>query len=133
VLRHQPNWRRKTTIALTIPCPAFGAFFLELATGEVRGDGAQIFCDTMAAAPRPAAVFDGGMVLAYIAMCNYIDHLPLYRRECGSDFASRLQVAKPKSHPLSAARLATALLLGAALNRRVEEFKKLLVDGVTAH
>jgi transposase len=42
-------------------------------------------CETVTAAPIPAAVIDGGMaavgLLAWIAACKYLDHLPLYRIE----------------------------------------------------
>ena len=42
-------------------------------------------CETVTAAPIPPAVIDGGMaavgLLAWIAVCKYLDHLPLYRIE----------------------------------------------------
>ena len=42
-------------------------------------------CETVSAAPIPAAIIDGGMaaagLLAWIAACKYLDHLPLYRIE----------------------------------------------------
>jgi transposase len=42
-------------------------------------------CETVTAAPIPPAVIDGGLaavgLLAWIAACKYLDHLPLYRIE----------------------------------------------------
>lgn len=42
-------------------------------------------CQTMTAAPVPAAIIDGGMattgLLAWVAIVKYADHLPLYRIE----------------------------------------------------
>ena len=42
-------------------------------------------CETVTAAPIPPAVIDGGMaavgLLTWIAVCKYLDHLPLYRIE----------------------------------------------------
>ena len=42
-------------------------------------------CETVTAAPIPPAVIDGGMaavgLLAWVAACKYLDHLPLYRIE----------------------------------------------------
>ena len=42
-------------------------------------------CETVTAAPIPPAVIDGAMaavgLLAWIAVCKYLDHLPLYRIE----------------------------------------------------
>ena len=41
-------------------------------------------CETVTAAPIPPAVIDGGLaavgLLAWIAACKYLDHLPLYRQ-----------------------------------------------------
>ena len=40
-------------------------------------------CETMTAAPIPAAIIDGGMaasgLLVWLLICKYVDHLPLYR------------------------------------------------------
>lgn len=42
-------------------------------------------CDTVTAAAIPPAVIDGGLaapgLLAWVASCKYLDHLPLYRIE----------------------------------------------------
>jgi transposase len=58
-------------------------------------------CETVTAAPIPAAVIDGGMaavgLLAWIAACKYLDHLPLYRIE---------QIAARQGIPLARSTLA---------------------------
>ena len=58
-------------------------------------------CQTVTAAPIPAAVIDGGMaavgLLAWIAACKYLDHLPLYRIE---------QIAARQGVPLARSTLA---------------------------
>jgi transposase len=50
-------------------------------------------CETMTAAPIPAAIIDGGMaasgLLVWLLICKYVDHLPLYRLE---QMAGRNQV-----------------------------------------
>jgi transposase len=50
-------------------------------------------CETMTAAPIPAAIIDGGMaavgLLVWLLVCKYVDHLPLYRIE---QIAARHQV-----------------------------------------
>ena len=55
-------------------------------------------CETVTAAPIPAAVIDGGMaavgLLAWVAACKYLDHLPLYRIE---QIATRQGVPLPRS------------------------------------
>lgn len=42
-------------------------------------------CETVSAAPIPAAVIDGGLaavgLYAWVIVCKYLDHLPLYRLE----------------------------------------------------
>lgn len=55
-------------------------------------------CETITAAPVSPAVIDGGMaapgLLAWVAICKYLDHLPLYRLE---QIAARQQVTLPRS------------------------------------
>lgn len=55
-------------------------------------------CETVTAAPIPPAVIDGGLaaagLLAWIAACKYLDHLPLYRIE---------QIAARQGVPLACA------------------------------
>lgn len=55
-------------------------------------------CETVTAAPVPAAVIDGGMatpaLLAWVGTCKYADHLPLYRIE---QMAARQDVPLPRS------------------------------------
>ena len=55
-------------------------------------------CETITAAPVSPAVIDGGMaapgLLAWVAICKYLDHLPLYRLE---QIAARQQVPLPRS------------------------------------
>ncbi|SHN45033.1 Transposase [Duganella sacchari] len=58
-------------------------------------------CETMTAAPIPAAVIDGGMaapgLLAWLAVSKFADHLPLYRLE---------QIAARQGVPLARSTLA---------------------------
>jgi transposase len=58
-------------------------------------------CETVTAAPIPPAVIDGGMaavgLLAWVAACKYLDHLPLYRIE---------QIAARQGVPLARSTLA---------------------------
>lgn len=55
-------------------------------------------CETVTAAPIPAAVIDGGLaavgLLAWVAASKYLDHLPLYRIE---QIAARQGVSLPRS------------------------------------
>ena len=55
-------------------------------------------CETVSAAPIPAAVIDGGMaatgLLAWVVIAKYLDHLPLYRLE---QIAARDQVILSRS------------------------------------
>jgi len=55
-------------------------------------------CETVTAAPVPAAVIDGGLatpaLLAWVGTCKYADHLPLYRVE---QIAARQGVPLPRS------------------------------------
>lgn len=55
-------------------------------------------CETMIAAPVPAAIIDGGLpserLLAWVTISKYVDHLPLYRLEA---IAAREQVLLARS------------------------------------
>jgi transposase len=55
-------------------------------------------CETVQAAPAAPAIIDGGMatpgLLAWVATCKYLDHLPLYRVE---QIAARQQVPLARS------------------------------------
>lgn len=55
-------------------------------------------CETVSAAPVPAAVIDGGLaaarLLAWVTVSKFVDHLPLYRVE---QIAARSEVALPRS------------------------------------
>lgn len=55
-------------------------------------------CETIATAPVPPAVIDGGLaapgLLAWVAISKYLDHLPLYRLE---QIAARQQVVLSRS------------------------------------
>jgi transposase len=55
-------------------------------------------CETVTAAPIPPAVIDGGMaaigLLAWVVICKYLDHLPLYRLE---QIVARSQVILSRS------------------------------------
>lgn len=56
-------------------------------------------CETISAAPAPAAIIDGGVaapgLLSWILTGKYLDHLPLYRLE---QIAARSQVPLPRSN-----------------------------------
>ncbi|AVR87174.1 Mobile element protein [Thauera aromatica K172] len=55
-------------------------------------------CETVSAAPVPAAIIDGGMaaprLLAWVTVSKFVDHLPLYRIE---QIAARSEVPLPRS------------------------------------
>lgn len=65
---------------------------------HVRPQYACKHCETITAAPIPAAVIDGGMatvgLLAWVLVNKYVDHLPLYRIE---QIAARQQVNLSRS------------------------------------
>ena len=50
---------------------------------HIRSQWACRGCETVTAEPIPAAIIDGGMaapgLLTWVAVCKYLDHLPLYR------------------------------------------------------
>ena len=79
-------------------------------------------CETVTAAPIPAAVIDGGMaavgLLAWIAACKYLDHLPLYRIE---------QIATRQGVPLARSTLADWIgRIGVALQPLADRLAELL-------
>lgn len=79
-------------------------------------------CETVTAAPVPAAVIDGGMaavgLLAWIAACKYLDHLPLYRIE---------QIAARQGVPLARSTLAAWIgRIGVALQPLADRLAELL-------
>jgi transposase len=65
---------------------------------HIRPQYACRHCETITAAPIPAAVIDGGMaavgLLVWLLVCKYVDHLPLYRLE---QIAARHQVILPRT------------------------------------
>jgi transposase len=84
-------------------------------------------CETVSAAPIPAAVIDGGMaavgLYAWVVIGKYLDHLPLYRLE---------QIAARDQVPLSRSTLADWVgRIGAALQPLADRLAaKLLERGV---
>ncbi|UOD29979.1 IS66 family transposase [Massilia violaceinigra] len=79
-------------------------------------------CETVTAAPIPPAVIDGGMaavgLLAWIAACKYLDHLPLYRIE---------QIATRQGVPLARSTLADWIgRIGVALQPLADRLADLL-------
>lgn len=79
-------------------------------------------CETVTAAPIPPAVIDGGMaaagLLAWVAACKYLDHLPLYRIE---------QIAARQGVPLARSTLAEWIgRIGVALQPLADRLAELL-------
>ncbi len=79
-------------------------------------------CETVTAAPIPPAVIDGGMaavgLLAWVAACKYLDHLPLYRIE---------QIAARQGVPLARSTLAEWVgRIGVALQPLADRLADLL-------
>lgn len=79
-------------------------------------------CETVTAAPIPAAVIDGGMaavgLLAWVAASKYLDHLPLYRIE---------QIAARQGVPLARSTLADWIgRIGVALQPLADRLAELL-------
>lgn len=79
-------------------------------------------CETVTAAPIPAAVIDGGMaapgLLAWIAISKFVDHLPLYRLE---------QIADRQGVPLARSTLAEWVgRIGVALQPLSDRLAQLL-------
>ncbi|SFV13254.1 IS66 family transposase [Pseudoduganella namucuonensis] len=86
-------------------------------------------CETVTAAPIPAAVIDGGMaavgLLAWIAACKYLDHLPLYRIE---------QIAARQGVPLARSTLAAWIgRIGVALQPLADRLAELLRQHACLH
>lgn len=96
---------------------------------HVRPQYACKACETIAAAPIPAAVIDGGMatvgLLAWVLTNKYVDHLPLYRIE---------QIAARQEVPLSRSTLADWVgKLGVTLQPLVDRLAWHLLQGNTLH
>lgn len=86
-------------------------------------------CETVTAAPIPPAVIDGGMaavgLLAWIAVCKYLDHLPLYRIE---------QIAARDGVPLARSTLGEWIgRIGVALQPLADRLAELLRDRSCLH
>lgn len=86
-------------------------------------------CETVTAAPVPAAVIDGGLatpgLLAWVATCKYADHLPLYRIE---------QLAARQEVPLSRSTLADWMgRIGVALQPLADRLAEWLRQEDTLH
>ena len=86
-------------------------------------------CETVTAAPIPAAVIDGGVaavgLLAWIAACKYLDHLPLYRIE---------QIAARQGVPLARSTLADWInRIGVALQPLADRLAELLRQHACLH
>lgn len=86
-------------------------------------------CETVTAAPIPAAVIDGGMaavgLLAWIAVCKYLDHLPLYRIE---------QIAARDGVPLARSTLGEWIgRIGVALQPLADRLAELLRERSCLH
>ena len=65
---------------------------------HIRPQYACRHCETVSAAPVPAAIIDGGLaaarLLAWVTVSKFVDHLPLYRVE---QIAARSEVPLPRS------------------------------------
>lgn len=86
-------------------------------------------CETVTAAPIPAAVIDGGLaavgLLAWVAACKYLDHLPLYRIE---------QIAARQGVPLARSTLAEWIgRIGVALQPLADRLAELLRERSCLH
>lgn len=86
-------------------------------------------CETVRAAPIPAAIIDGGMaavgLLAWIAASKYLDHLPLYRIE---------QIAARQGVPLARSTLAEWIgRIGVALQPLADRLAELLRQQACLH
>jgi transposase len=86
-------------------------------------------CETVTAAPIPPAIIDGGMaavgLLAWIAACKYLDHLPLYRIE---------QIAARQGVPLARSTLAEWIgRIGVALQPLADRLAELLRQQACLH
>jgi transposase len=86
-------------------------------------------CETVTAASIPPAIIDGGMaavgLLAWIAACKYLDHLPLYRIE---------QIAARQGVPLARSTLAEWIgRIGVALQPLADRLAELLRQQACLH
>ena len=86
-------------------------------------------CETVTAAPIPPAVIDGGVaavgLLAWIAACKYLDHLPLYRIE---------QIAARQGVPLARSTLGEWIgRIGVALQPLADRLAELLRERSCLH
>jgi len=86
-------------------------------------------CQTVTAAPIPPAVIDGGLaavgLLAWIAVCKYLDHLPLYRIE---------QIATRQGVPLARSTLGEWIgRIGVALQPLADRLAELLRERSCLH
>ena len=86
-------------------------------------------CETVTAAPIPPAVIDGGLaavgLLAWIAVCKYLDHLPLYRIE---------QIAARQGVPLARSTLSEWIgRIGVALQPLADRLAELLRERSCMH
>ena len=86
-------------------------------------------CETVTAALIPPAVIDGGLaavgLLAWIAACKYLDHLPLYRIE---------QIAARQGVPLARSTLADWIgRIGVALQPLADRLAELLRERSCLH
>ena len=86
-------------------------------------------CETVTAAPIPPAVIDGGLaavgLLAWIAACKYLDHLPLYRIE---------QIAARQGVPLARSTLGEWIgRIGVALQPLADRLAELLRERSCLH
>jgi len=86
-------------------------------------------CQTVTAAPIPAAVIDGGLaavgLLAWVAACKYLDHLPLYRIE---------QIAARQGVPLARSTLGEWIgRIGVALQPLADRLAELLRERSCLH
>ena len=86
-------------------------------------------CETVSAAPIPAAVIDGGMaatgLLSWVALSKFLDHLPLYRLE---------QIAARDKVMLSRTTMAEWVgRLGVALQPLVDRLAMMLLERSVLH
>lgn len=86
-------------------------------------------CETVTAAPIPPAVIDGGLaavgLLAWIAACKYLDHLPLYRIE---------QIAARQGVPLARSTLGEWIgRIGVALQPLADRLAELFRERSCLH
>lgn len=86
-------------------------------------------CESVTAAPIPPAVIDGGLaavgLLAWIAVCKYLDHLPLYRIE---------QIAARQGVPLARSTLGEWIgRIGVALQPLADRLAELLRERSCLH